>query len=61
MASINKLSIRGVRAFNPEDVEQVRHHDRCVLLVLVARLLWRFATLGRALLLCVGSLVVTCG
>ena len=24
MASINKLSIRGVRAFNPEDVEQVR-------------------------------------
>lgn len=30
MASVNKLSIRGVRSFSPEDAEQVRHDSTVV-------------------------------
>ena len=40
MASINKLSIRGVRAFNPEDEEQVR--DR---ILLERRIMMRLAVI----------------
>ena len=40
MASINKLSIRGVRAFNPEDVEQVRPKLKCRILMSYAGRSW---------------------
>jgi hypothetical protein len=52
MASINKLSIRGVRSFSPDDAEQVSRVGLVVAVVVVcARLwLWEYGSINRSLL-----------